>query len=157
MSWLEELEYDYEFVCKEGHVTLQKHLAKNQDLIPREIDCECETCNLKAEYVGSRPMKMGGTAIVQFEKNGRIGYAVTTGGKTSYVSKTKMNYLKTGKNQSGFSKEYERHTADKMENEFGKYRKELDSKAKVTGGTQADARADGSIDKSKLTTYTGES
>lgn len=156
MSWLEELEYDYEFVCAEGHVTVQRHLARNQDSIPREIECGCDTCSLTSEYRGARPMKMGGTAIVQFEKNGRIGYAVTTGGKTTYVSKTKMNYLKTGKNQSGFSKEYERHTADKMANEFGHYRKELDSKATVSGGTQADARADGAIDMSKLPTYTGE-
>jgi hypothetical protein len=136
MSWLEELEYNYEYVCKEGHSNLVKCKASEQPSLPKTI--ECESCSLEAEYMGAMPIQMGGTAIVQFDKNGRVGYAITTGGKTTYISKTKMNYLKTGKNQSGFTKEYKEHTADKMAIEFGHYRKELESNAKVSTASKKD-------------------
>lgn len=136
MSWLESLEYDHQYNCAEGHDCFLKVAAAQEP--PDEV--ECAYCGAIARRIGFVPQEMGGQLVVQYDKNGRIGYAVTTGGKTTYISKTKMEYMKTGQNKSHFSREYEQHTQDKMEDEFGRFRKQLDSKATVTGATKGDLR-----------------
>jgi predicted RNA-binding Zn-ribbon protein involved in translation (DUF1610 family) len=136
MSWIEDLEYDNQYECAAcGEVTLHRNAAKEPT--PETIDCGgCGTPG--ARYTGFVPQKMGGGFVMQFEKNGRIGYAIRNGDKTTYISKTKAEYLKTGVNKSHLSREYERHTQDKMENEFGKFRKELKTNATVTSAKGSD-------------------
>jgi hypothetical protein len=137
MSWLEQLEYEHEYKCPDEHISILRVPAKAE--VPPEV--ECPHCGQGAMRVGFKPQQLGGQLVVQYDKNGRVGYAVTTGGKTTYISKTKMEYMKTGQNTSHFSKEYERHTQDKMEGEFGKFRKQLDSKATVTSAKKGDQDA----------------
>jgi hypothetical protein len=126
--WLEDLDYEHEYRCPDEHISVLT-LTPSME-VPGEV--ECAYCGQVAKYLGFRPQQMGGQLVVKFEKNGRIGYATTTGGKTTYMSETKLNYLKTGTNKSSFSKEYEQHTQDKMGDEFGKYRKQLETRATVS-------------------------
>lgn len=129
MSWFENLEYEHEYRCPDEHISVLR--------VPASLEAidqlECPICGQMSQRIGFRPQSSCGQLVVQYDKNGRIGYAVTTGGKTTYISKTKLEYMKSGQNKSHFSKEYERHTQDKMESEYGKFRKQLDSNATVTG------------------------
>lgn len=61
-----------------------------------------------AEYAGFEPVKLGQRSSVMYEKNGRKAYMQRdSNGNISYVSATKMHYLKTGKIENQYSSDYQ--------------------------------------------------
>lgn len=129
MSWLDELEYIHEYTCDScGYVTSKKSHLK-LDPLP-----ECESCGCGTRYSGFQSMRLSIRTEVDYDQNGRKAVKVTNGdGSVTYMSKTKQQYLKNQTNKSQLTREYERHVQDQQENQFGKFRKALESKAKVTG------------------------
>jgi hypothetical protein len=63
---------------------------------------------MEASYAGFEPSKIAIKTAVVFEKNGRKAVAMRDrDGKMSYVSQTKINYQRTGKVESVYTKDYE--------------------------------------------------
>lgn len=137
MSWLEELEYTHVYLCPGGHVFERVAKEKPGDT----LTCPENGCGQEAAYKGFRPMKIGGHARIQKEKNGRIYYETNDGkGKVSRISKTKYDYLESGDTRSKITEEYKRHVQDKQMTDFNKFRYnnalKKESKASVTGASK---------------------
>jgi hypothetical protein len=133
MSWIEDNEYEFEYVCDRGHRTIIKQPANME----REEFVQCATCKFPASYKGFKPQKLSLMSKVAYDRNGRQAYAISDGESTAYISKTKYEYLQSGKVESRLTREYERHTQDKMEREFNFYRKEkMDSNASVSAAQE---------------------
>jgi hypothetical protein len=92
MSWLADLEYTHEFICKNtGKRELVRCKASEQPVAPVVEGHEFE-------HRGFLPVKMGGCTKVEYEQNGRKGIRITDGnGGVQHRAKTKDTYLKTGK------------------------------------------------------------
>jgi hypothetical protein len=136
MGWLEDTEYEYEFKCPGCSPDMVKTIKQKE----KPVAPVCEFCRGILEYIGFKPVEFPMVSRISFEKNGRIGYAITTGkGETTCISKSKYEYMKTAQNKSHLSKEYENHVKDGQMEEFGRFRKTLDSKATVSKSSRAEA------------------
>lgn len=101
MSWLEDLSYEYIFQCmKCDH--REKIKAKDRPEKPKHL------CGEEMEYLGFEPVKVKQTHAVEYDKNGRKAVAIRgKDGKMQYFSKTKLNYMKTGRVESQYTKEFQ--------------------------------------------------
>jgi hypothetical protein len=105
MGWLDNLEYDYLYVCATcGGETIA---TAREDACP----CAHEGCGGTAGFVKMIPMELGLSGKVAFEQNGRKAFMIQgkKGRKPTYISATKMHYLDTGEIKPHYTKEYEAH------------------------------------------------
>lgn len=101
MNWISDLSYNFEFKCPDNHKTVVR--AKVQPPPPA-----CEECQQTTQYVGFQAQKVKQTTVVEYDKNGRKAVAVRNkDGTMQYLSKTKLNYLKTGRVETQYTKEYQ--------------------------------------------------
>jgi len=102
MSWLEEVEYEYRYLCPEGHLSIFE--SRTCDREPRL----CLDCGSLAEYDGFNPLQLGMIGKVSYEQNGRRAFRVTDGkGMVHHISETKQHYMDTGNIKPAYSREYE--------------------------------------------------
>lgn len=95
MSWLNELERDFKYQCKQGHINFFRMQSDTPDEVVR-ADTPCQECGEPAEYAGFVPTKLGMTGKVLFEQNGRYGYEIRRpDGTIARISKTKYDYLES--------------------------------------------------------------
>lgn len=99
MSWLEDLKYTYKYDCEScGHTSFSE--SESEVL-------SCEECSKDALYSGFIPQKLGITTQVEYEQNGRKAMAIRgKDGEMSYVSKTRLNYQKTGRIENQYTDSY---------------------------------------------------
>ena len=72
-------------------------------------------------FAGFSAVKLNqGTKIV-YEQNGRKAYKI---GKETYLSATKLNYMKTGETKSVYSKQYQSHLDSKYKETLNKHIKD---------------------------------
>jgi hypothetical protein len=92
MSWLEELEYTYVYLCKNTGKEVHVKCRAKEDPVPPVMDGH------DFEPRGFLPQKMGGVTKVEYEHNGRKGIRITdSSGGVQHRAKSKESYLKTGK------------------------------------------------------------
>jgi hypothetical protein len=112
-NWLEDMAANtvYKFKAEDGTIATgtSKQLS---ELCGKKIEGEpgesFELDEVVYSYAGFEPNKVNTRTAVEFEKNGRKAVAIRDrDGKTSYVSKTKINYQRTGKVESVYTKDYE--------------------------------------------------
>jgi len=128
VSWLEELEYDFQYKCSNGHVSCIRSTTHVEEII-------CFHCDEKAVYQGFLPLQLRMGTRVQKEKNGRIYYEMNDGkGNVSRISKTKLDYLEKGDTSSKITNEYKEHVQDKQIADFRKfqYNEALSRESKAT-------------------------
>jgi hypothetical protein len=103
MGWLDDLKYDYQYVCTCGQELVAEFKAE---------DVQCD-CGQKAPFVKMIPMEVGISGKVSFDQNGRKAFMIQgkKGRKPTYISATKMHYLATGEIKPQYTSEYERHVA----------------------------------------------
>jgi len=95
MSWLDELERSFRYVCPAGHKTLYAMLSNTPEEVYRR-PVQCLDCDAQAEYDGFERMQLGMTGRVLFDQNGRLAYRITRpDGKVVHISKTKYDYLES--------------------------------------------------------------
>jgi hypothetical protein len=106
MSWLEELEYTFLYMCPEGHET--RYTTGKQP--SRDSQMVCKECGALANYQGPEPKVMGLTTAVDGEKNG-VKFVEYKDGKGNIrrISKTKLEYLRTGKTDRVLADDYKKH------------------------------------------------
>lgn len=95
MNWLESVEYDFKYLCEDGHESLYRMKASDHN---REEMAECLTCGKPAEYSSFLPNEVNVMTKVSYDKNGIKAYRISDGkGSVTHISQTKYDYLKTGK------------------------------------------------------------
>lgn len=130
MSWLNEIKHTYLYKCEDEHVSACEERTET-------VECFCEGCGKQAAYAGFEPVKLGQTVKMGYEQNGRLATkTMHPDGRVTCISKTKEHFMKTGKNESQLSREYTQHVQDKQMDEFGRYRKQLESRATVTSASK---------------------
>ena len=138
MSWLDELEYDYEYRCKQcGCEALFRYGPKDNP----EPQLDCHSCKAESALLkmGMVPMKLGGVTKVEYEKNGVKAWRVQdSNGNVRHVSKMAENYYNTAKVQSQNTRAFNDKVVENTGREFRKFKKELDSQAKVTSARKGD-------------------
>lgn len=110
MGWLDEAEYEFQYRCPDGHISIWEE--KTCDKEPRE----CLICEQQAEYLKfvGKPMLLRGK--VAYEHNGRLGYQIRDGrGGVRYVSAAKEHYLETGDIKPAYSAAYRENLIQKGE------------------------------------------
>ena len=106
MSWLENMEREYSYVCEDGH----EHLITATKQPDRSLIRTCPSCGKDAKYLALVPIQLGGGTAIEGEQNGRKFIEYKDGrGNVSRISKTKLEYLKNGKTSSVLSNSYKRH------------------------------------------------
>ncbi len=112
MSWLEDLNqdriYNYEFVDSPGEYVCGK-LAELSEMSGSEVKGEPQEKIVIEEreliYAGFEPLQLRQELQVEYEQNGRKAiHYVDKNGNHRYMSKSKQNFLKTGKVQRELSK-----------------------------------------------------
>lgn len=94
------------FECAAGHEDIYEAPASQCTYDPRP----CSECGAEATYVGMVPRDLGLTGKVAYDQNGRLAYKISDGkGGSTYISKTKYDYLQTGVVKPAYTKDYERH------------------------------------------------
>jgi hypothetical protein len=102
---MNELVYDFKFMCQKGHVNVVKGTASDR---PSEI--ECQECGEIASYTGFIPIKLGMTGRVMYEQNGRLAYRITDSkGNVTHRSVAKEHYYETGNIKPAYSDAYADH------------------------------------------------
>lgn len=105
MGWLDEQTHTFRYVCSGGHLSLYEMNAKDQDYASPG---ECLTCQKEAAYSGFDPTEVNVVGKVAYDQNGRKAYRISDGkGKVTHISKTKYDYLQTGKIEPKYTTEYE--------------------------------------------------
>lgn len=117
MGWIDEQTHTFRYVCSEGHVSLYEMSAKDQDYTSPG---ECLTCQKEAAYSGFEPIEVNVVGKVAYDQNGRMAYRISDGkGKVTHISKTKYDYLQTGKIEGKYTAEYEaKLRQDEVKNEY---------------------------------------
>jgi len=93
VSWLDDQEIDFRYVCEDGHKSHYKMPASTPNEVTR-ADATCTECGKQAAYDGFEKVELRMSGRVLFEQNGRYGYRITgADGKVTHVSKTKWDYL----------------------------------------------------------------
>lgn len=108
MSWLEEDERQFIFKCPDGHEHVIEAVAKD---CPKPGDTsECPECGKTAAYAGLVPIQLRSATAVEGEQNGRKYVEYNDGrGNVRRISKTKLEYLKTGRTNGVYSNAYKEH------------------------------------------------
>jgi len=117
MSWLEELNedvvYNYEFIQeKESSIsgTIRQFKRELNIDIKGEPGEVIEVDGNLAKYAGFEPIKLKQEARIEYEKNGRKAvHIIDKKGNHKYISKTKLQFMKTGCANGVYSKGYEEH------------------------------------------------
>jgi len=107
MSWLDDLEYNYRYKCTGCGEAIRRRSKEGTDVMRNKFVL-CPDCGSTTEYEGfdAEPCKQ--THRVEYEQNGRKAVAIRgKDGKMKYVSKTKLNYLKTGRSDGQYTKGYQ--------------------------------------------------
>ena len=112
MGWLDELPTELKYACESGHeFVVLKMAAECSDYGP--VACLGEGCNCQAAYAGMVPRETNLMGKVAYDQNGRLAYKISDGkGGSSYISKTKYDFLQTGTVKSAYTREYERHVVN---------------------------------------------
>jgi hypothetical protein len=112
LSWIGETPRTAIYKCV-GCDHLQTQTVIPQKDVPTESwkkSQVCSECGDLCEYIKILPIKMNVRSMVAIEHNGRRGYISTDGtGKPTYISATKMHYLKTGNVLPQYTSGYEEH------------------------------------------------
>lgn len=117
MSWITDLEYTFRYTCPNNHATFINSKDGSDEM--REKDVTCNECNEKAKYAGFEPLRLGITTQVEYEQNGRKAMAIRDkDGNMSYVSKTRLNYQKTGRIENQYSEGYKRKLQDEKQEQL---------------------------------------
>lgn len=114
-DWLAELNAKriYNYKRENDEAILSGTLAQFKQLTGVDVKGEHgEVIDLgkgeTARYAGFEPIKLGQSGSVVFEKNGRKAYMQRDAdGNISYISATKMHYLKTGKIENQYSDDFQ--------------------------------------------------
>lgn len=105
MSWLNEMQYEMRYECKDGHTTIIERVADDDAY----ADCSCLECGEPAKYRGFNPIRLNLRGKVTYEQNGRKAYRIADGhGNVRHVSASKHNYMEKGEARPGYTPEYER-------------------------------------------------
>jgi hypothetical protein len=104
MSWLNDIQYDYLYKCAEHEFMVGGPAG---EMPPTTA---CPQCGGEAQYMGFVPVELRQTTQVEFDQNGRKGMAIRgRDGSISYISKTKLHYMKTGKIENQYTPAYREH------------------------------------------------
>lgn len=117
MGWLDDQTHTYRYACSEGHVSFFEMSEKDQDY---ESPGKCLTCDKEAAYAGFEPKDIHLVGKVAYDQHGRKAYRISDGkGKVTHISKTKYDYLQTGKIEGKYTTEYEaKLREDEVANEY---------------------------------------
>lgn len=108
MSWLEDDVREFMFLCPQGHEHIVEAAAKASPGPGSKNPCP--ECGEEATYNGLVPIQLGGMTAVEGEQNGRKYVEYNDGrGKVRRVSKTKLEYLRTGKTGGVYTKAFKEH------------------------------------------------
>lgn len=108
MSWLEEDEREFRFRCPQGHEHTVTAVAKDSPKPGHTVSCP--ECGEVASYAGLVPIHLNSATAIEGEQNGRKYMEYNDGrGNVRRISKTKLEYLKTGKTNGVYSKAYKEH------------------------------------------------
>lgn len=105
MSWIADREIKYRYRMPDE--TLRLLILKADQDAPQEHTFEDGQVGV---YCGFEPDVVQQTNIVEFDKNGRKAVRIRNpDGTVRHVSKTKLNYMKTGRIENEYTKEYREH------------------------------------------------
>ncbi|NDD05335.1 MAG: hypothetical protein EB078_10545 [Proteobacteria bacterium] len=114
MGWLQDLDYEYIYNCV-GHEFLMR--GKAGDDMPRSAPCP--TCGQTGQYAGFKPIQVKQTTEIEFDQNGRKAVAIKNkDGSTTYISKTKLHYMKTGRIENQYTRSYQEHLQKTQQDEM---------------------------------------
>lgn len=109
MSWLDDIPTELKFDCEDGHREVVLVKASEVSYQARV----CPECQKPSSYAGMVPREISMMGKVAYDQNGRLAYKISDGkGASSYMSKTKYDYLQTGIVKSAYTKDYERHVVN---------------------------------------------
>ena len=109
MSWLNDLIYEWKWVCKDGHFNMIRAKERPEDPF-------CEFCGGATEYTGFNPQKIGTKLVTTYEKHGRKAVRIRNkDGSLTHLSETKRIYQKTGRIESQYTKGYQEAQAKEEE------------------------------------------
>ena len=134
MSWLDDLSKERVFIYRfEDGETIKGTQAQLNDFVGHELKFdpgeEFEVDNRKASYAGFDPIKLSQRSSVCFEKNGRKAYANRdSDGNMTYISETKMNYLKTGKIENSYTDAYQEQVTKGIQAEIRESKRQQEDK-----------------------------
>lgn len=102
MSWLDERDIFYRYKRPDGTIVHLKLSSKEES--PAQFMCED---GVVAEYDGFEADQVKQTTITTYDKNGRLAVEIRgKNGEKQYVSKTKYNYMKTGRIENQYTPEF---------------------------------------------------
>ena len=105
MSWLGERTLEHEYARPDGEIIVLQ--LKAEEDRPESITCDD---GAEARFKQTRKFELNQTNIVEYDKNGRKAFRIKDGkGNIRYVSKTKMHYMKTGRIENQYTKEFKEH------------------------------------------------
>jgi hypothetical protein len=119
MGWLDQIQREYKYQCKNGHESLYPHPPETTDEVIRQ-NMTCPECKEDAEYAGFLPIQVGGGVLKEtYEQNGRKAYRIKSrSGKVMHISKSKYDYLETGKIKNCYTPEHEERLVKAGETDF---------------------------------------
>ena len=115
MTWWADAERNFFFTCSDGHdfaVLAKSSDGPEEHICPGMFDPDDTSkpmsCGLMAKRTGFSEIKMGTSLVVTtFEQNGRLARRYRSGGKSTYISESKLHYLDTGDTGGKYSKAYD--------------------------------------------------
>lgn len=129
-NWFGEVQREYYFICPDEHTKTIRASSLEYNTL-RDNDQHCD-CGKLLEYTGFGNLEAndGGInqrpAVESVEKNGRVGVKIGS----TYMSKTKWNYMNTGKIENVYTPAFEKHLAKSKEKKEALDRKNLYSNIK---------------------------
>lgn len=105
MSWLSERTIRYRYKMADDSVRIVELPANFDPATTYTFDD-----NEVGSYAGFEPEEIRQTNVVEFEQNGRKAVRVRdAGGGVRHISKTKLHYMKTGRIENQYTKEFQDH------------------------------------------------
>lgn len=109
MSWLNDLDKDivFEYKNSSGEIiygTKEELIEESKQALTFEAGDKMILNGVEYEYMGFQPITNYQLHKIEFEQNGRIGVKTINAKGSSYVSKTRLNYEKSGTIQRGLAK-----------------------------------------------------
>lgn len=109
MSWLEEDERDFRFSCPKCEEDFIVTARAKDGYGPGSKE-KCPDCGTDSDYAGLVPIQLKSGTAIEGEQNGRKYMEYNDGrGGVRRISKTKLEYLKTGQTNGVYSKAYKEH------------------------------------------------
>lgn len=105
MGWLSDRDIKHRYKMPDGSI---RHLvlSASAEASPAHTFGDFIT----GVYSGFEPDVVEQVTVIEYEQNGRKAVKVRNkDGSTRYVSKSKLNYLKTGRIENQYTKEYQDH------------------------------------------------